>query len=96
MNKSKLFKMAHAIRNQFESFSEALRASWKAIKLRMAMKTRNVAFKFRKVDGSIREAVGTLNVSYEAKGTGKVNYGVVNYYDCAINQWRSFKVEGLL
>lgn len=31
----------------------------------------NVAFKFRKVNGEIREAVGTLNFTYEAKGTGK-------------------------
>lgn len=68
MNKSKLFKIAHAIKSQFESFAEALRQAWKVIKLTVKMKSSYVAFKYRKVDGSIREAVGTLNFSYESKG----------------------------
>lgn len=68
MNKSQLFKLAHAIKSQFASFAEALKQAWKVLKLRLAMSTSYVAFKYRKVDGSIREAVGTLNFSYESKG----------------------------
>lgn len=89
-------KSAWAIRQQIATFADALRQAWTAHKLRARMKTRNVVFKFRKLDGSIRESVGTINVSYESKGSGKVNYGVVNFYDCTVNGWRYFKIEGLL
>lgn len=68
MNKSQLFKLAHSIKEQFESFSQALKQAWKIVKLRIKMTTSYVSFKYRKVDGSIREAVGTLNFTYESKG----------------------------
>ncbi len=68
MNKSQLFKLAHSIKSQFESFSQALKQAWVVLKLRARMAKRYVSFKYRKVDGSIREAVGTLNFSYESKG----------------------------
>lgn len=46
-------------RNGF-SMSEALRCAWVNIKLKVAMKSRIVKFYFQKVDGSLREAYGTL------------------------------------
>lgn len=94
--KSQLMKSAWAIRKQFKNFADALRAAWKAYKLKAQMKTNNVIFKFRKVDGSIREAVGTLNVDYEAKGGATKNYGVINYYDCESLGFRSFRIENLI
>ena len=42
------------------SMSEALKTAWMNIKLKAAMKERIVKFYFQKVDGSIREAYGTL------------------------------------
>ena len=42
------------------TMAEALRTAWRNIKLKMAMKLRIVKFYFQKVDGSIREAYGTL------------------------------------
>ena len=42
------------------TMSEALKTAWTNIKLRAAMKERIVKFYFQKVDGSIREAYGTL------------------------------------
>ena len=43
------------------SLSEALSTAWRNIKLRIAMKNRIVKFYFQKVDGTIREAFGTLS-----------------------------------
>ena len=45
------------------TMSEALKTAWTNIKLRVAMKERIVKFYFQKVDGSIREAYGTLKDS---------------------------------
>ena len=46
-------------RNGF-TMSEALKVAWANMKLKAAMKQRIVKFYFQKVDGSIREAYGTL------------------------------------
>lgn len=53
------------------SMSEALKTAWMNIKLKAAMKERIVKFYFQKVDGSIREAYGTLKDSLlpDSKGT---------------------------
>lgn len=69
--KSKLFRMAHSIKSQFDNFALALAHAWRVIKLQAMMMVRNVKFQYRKVNGEIREAVGTLNFTYESKGTGK-------------------------
>lgn len=58
-----------------------------------------VAFKFTKVDGTIREAHGTLKKSLlpPTLGTGKKPAaGIVVYYDTDKNSWRSFRAENLL
>lgn len=99
MNKSKLFHIAHSIKHQFNSFADALKKAWVIIKLRARMKNQIVSFKFKKVDGSIREANGTLMDSMlpEIKGTSnKVNYSVMAYFDVDANGFRSFKVENLI
>ena len=53
------------------SMSEALKTAWLNIKLKAQMKERIVKFYFQKVDGSIREAYGTLKESLlpPTKGT---------------------------
>lgn len=96
MNKSKLFRIAHSIKNQFNSFADALKKAWVIIKLRASMKKKIVSFKFKKVDGSIREAKGTLNIEYQRKTDKVPNYSVMNYFDVEVNGWRSFKVENLI
>ena len=63
--------MAWEMAHEFKSFGQSLKQAWRVLKLRAKMLIGNVAFKFRKVNGEIREAVGTLNFTYEAKGTGK-------------------------
>ena len=48
------------VRRNGYSMSEALRCAWVNYKLRLAMTSRIVKFYFQKIDGSIREAFGTL------------------------------------
>lgn len=95
--KSKLFKIAHAIKGQFENFSQALKQAWKIIKLQAKMMIGNVRFQYYKVSGEVREAVGTLSVSYESKGTGReLPSDSFMYYDCEAKGFRSFKVYNLI
>ena len=60
-----------------------------------------VKFKYMKVDGSIRTAIGTLHpdivaANTKANGTYRKPMGTFNYVDCECFGWRSFKEEKLL
>ena len=57
------------------SMSEALKVAWLNVKLKAQLKKRIVKFYFQKVDGSLREAFGTLNerVVPQTQGTRKMN-----------------------
>lgn len=102
VNKSKLFKIAHAIfrKGQVATWSQALSAAWKAIKVYTKMLYGNVEFTFRKVNGEIRKAIGTLHdIDYVAKGTGnhsESNADVICFWDVEKNAFRSFKSVTLL
>lgn len=96
-HRSRLFTMAHFIRSQFDSFAQALAHAWRVIRLYAKMQTSNVRFKYRKVSGEVREAVGTLSAAMEVKGTGRPTPAdSVLYYDCEAQGWRSFKVCNLV
>ena len=85
-------------RNGF-SMSEALKVSWANLKLKAAMKSKIVKFYFKKVDGSVREAYGTLcdKLTPETKGTDrKPNDTVQTYYDSEAQDWRCFKKANLI
>ena len=49
------------VRKNGFSMSEALKSAWVNMKLKAEMKKKIVKFYFKKVDGSVREAYGTLN-----------------------------------
>lgn len=79
--------------------SEALKMSWANLKLKVQMKKGIVRFYFRKVDGSVREAWGTLSEKLmpETKGTGrKQNDTLQTYFDTERGEFRSFKKANLL
>lgn len=86
-------------RNGF-TMAEALRAAWVNFKLKVAMAVRIVKFYFQKVDGSIREAYGTLRADLlpETKGEDnrKKNDTVQVYYDTEKMEFRCFKVANLV
>lgn len=92
--KSLLFKIAHTVKAKFNSFSEALKYAWKVIKLRMKMKKGIVSFRFKKVDGSIREAVCTLPAATQGNGKPKLN--VFTYFDVEKNDYRCSRIDALI
>lgn len=85
-------------RNGF-TMSEALKAAWANIKLRTAMNNRIVKFYFQKVDGSLREAYGTLKENLIPATNGdnrKRNDTVQVYFDTEKQEWRCFKKANLI
>ena len=80
------------------TMAEALRVAWLNFKLRCKMLQGIVKFYFTKVDGSIREAYGTLNPSrlpQTKHSERKANPTVQVYYDTEREEYRSFKVANL-
>lgn len=87
------------VRRNGYTMAEALRCAWANYKLRTAMANRIVKFYFQKVDGSIREAFGTLanGIVPETKGTDrKPNDTCQTYYDTEKEAWRCFKRANLI
>lgn len=78
---------------------EALKVAWRNFKLKSAMQGKIVKFYFQKVDGSLREAYGTLKESLlpATQGTGrKANDTLQTYYDTEKQEWRCFKKANLV
>ena len=97
---SRVFSLAWQFvkRNGF-SLSEALKTAWANIKLHAKMQGGIVKFYYRKVDGSLREAYGTLKSELvpETKETGrKAPDTCQTYYDTERQAWRCFKVANLV
>lgn len=82
------------------SLSEAMTIAWRNIKLRKAMTEKICKFYFQKVDGSIREAYGTLSerlIPSHTDGDGrKKNDTVQVYFDTEKQAWRSYKKANLM
>jgi len=88
------------VRRNGYSMSEAMRCAWANIKLRRAMTGRIVRFYFQKVDGSLREAFGTLAEgiipAVAGTDTRKKNDTVQTYYDTEKQEWRCYKKANLM
>ena len=83
------------------NLSKALKCAWANYRLQQSMKIGIVRFCFRKIDGTIREAVGTLldNVVPTPKGSAqgkKTNDEIQVYFDTEKNEYRSFKKANLI
>lgn len=81
------------------SMSDALKTAWANYKLKREMSERIVKFYFQKVDGSTREAFGTLSEKLmpAVKGTErKRNDTVQVYFDTEKQAFRCFKKANLL
>lgn len=69
-----------------------------------ALKEGKVTFTYKKVNGEVREALGTLNgkfsntlESYKTKNENqKTTPGVIKYFDLNSDGWRSFKEENFI
>lgn len=84
-------------RNGF-SMSEALKVAWANLKLKAALKVKVVEFYFKKTDGTLRQAFGTLMSIRvpETKGTKKTADNCQVYFDCEKEEWRCFKKCNLI
>ena len=85
-------------RNGF-TMGEALKTAWANMKLKLQMKSQIVKFYYKKVDGSLREAYGTLNerLMPAVTGTDKraKNDTVQVYFDTEKQEFRCFKKANL-
>ena len=86
-------------RNGF-TISDALKVAWRNFKLRAAMAVRICKFYFLKVDGTIREAYGTLATGMipetASTDTRKKNDMVQTYFDTEKQEWRCYKRANLM
>lgn len=80
------------------TMSEALKCAWANIRLRAQLQKRIVKFYFQKVDGTLREAYGTLKSELvpETMGEKKTNDTCQVYYDTEKCKWRCFKKANLI
>lgn len=97
---SRVFSLAWQFvkRNGF-TISEALRTAWANVKLKAKMQGGIVKFYYQKVDGSVREAYGTLKADLcpDIKESGrKANPTLQTYFDTERQEWRCFKVANLI
>ena len=87
------------VRKYGYTMAEALRQAWANIKLHVRMQGGVVEFYYKKVDGTLRQAFGTLKEGLvcEVLGTGRTApiYNQV-YWDTEKGEWRSYKMINLL
>lgn len=78
-----------------KSFGDCLRQAWANFRLVRRMTGGIVKFYFRKVDGSMREAYGTLRSDLipptVGEDTRRKNDTVQVYFDTEKREWRCFK-----
>ena len=102
INKSRLFKIAWVLFKDglFSSFAQSLHAAWMRFKIRIALKNGLAYFTYKKANGELRDAIGTLferNFNYTSKGSQrKENFSVVKYWDVVSQGWRSFRIDRLV
>lgn len=81
------------VRKNGYTMSEAMKCAWANIKLRAQLSKRIVEFYFRKVDGTLRQAFGTLMGERvpQTKGTKRTADSCQVYFDTEKGEWRCFK-----
>jgi len=98
MNKLAL-KLAHKIRKEFNTWSEALKMAWAKIKLQFKLRNGIAHFLFTKKNGEIREAFGTLQTNYKSTSSKVSPWYIVKFIDTKIESsynWRSLDIRTLI
>lgn len=75
--------------------------AWQLYRLAKAMRENAVTFYYKKTDGNIRKAVGTLKnvpagATFGGKRMTKPSYKTMVYFDIEKNAFRCFKIENLI
>ena len=99
-NRKKIMIIAHALKRVYRmSFSEAQKLAWSNTKLRIALCQGPVQFSYKKKNGEIRQAIGTLhNITPLLVGSNKFNSDILTlrYYDLETKDFRSMKISNLI
>lgn len=98
--RSRVMKTAWQIyRRTSATWQKSLKRAWSVVKATLAMTKGKVEFCYLKMDGSLRNAVGTLrNIPITPKGQkgNKSPHALVCYWDLECGAFRSFRVENFL
>lgn len=92
------FVLAHKIRLNFSEFGKALKFAWKKVKLHAKLQ-KLCFFQFKKKNGELRDALGTINpdyMNYEFKGGGYEKWYLIRFWETNKEQWRSLDVRRLV
>lgn len=99
-NRHYIFSLAwQMVRVQGMTMSDALKTAWANAKVVNGLRKGVCRFKFNKLDGTVREAVGTLveTLIPETRGTGRRRAESVQcYFDLQKNEWRCFRKDLLI
>lgn len=79
--------------------ADALKVAWLNDKLRSRLTNGITKFYYRKIDGSIREAHGTLKTELLPSTVGsnrRKNDTVQTYYDTELQEWRCYRKANLV
>lgn len=102
INRAELMRMAWAIQREDPGLTidDCKKAAEKVLRLKSALENGTVRFAFRKADGAVREAIGTLQHDLFAEPPlnpivpGQVT--LIRYFDLEKNAIRSFRAERIL
>lgn len=101
--KMNIFFRAWAIKTESPNltFGTALKKAWRIDSLRRKMQSGTVEFVYKKADGTIRIAQGTLQSDKATVKGGQTRksykqFNTMPYFDIEANGFRSFKVNSLL
>lgn len=101
--KMNIFFRAWAIKTASPNlkFATALKKAWRIESLRKQLQSGTVEFVYKKSDGTIRIAQGTLksDVAFIKGGQTRKSYKqfiAMPYFDIEANGWRAFKVTNLV
>lgn len=100
-NRKAIFKMAwEMVKKLGYTMGEALQTAWANAKFKAVASKKIVEFYFRKVDGTTRQAFGTIcgDLVPSTSGTDnrKKNDLIQTYFDTEKNEWRCFKKFNLI
>lgn len=96
--RTKVFRWAYEIAHTTgKCFAVCLSKAWAIYRLQKLMNKGVVSFTYRKTDGTLRKAQGTLkDVEVFIKGTGKESFKALSYFDVEAAAFRSFRIENLI
>ena len=89
--------LAHKVKHNFDTFSEALIFAWAKYKLQTRLIAGDVAFNFiKKSTGEIREANGTLKFDMPYIPTNnKTSWSIQKFFDIDKQAWRCLDIRTL-